>query len=137
MESNKRFLVKSVNIISWSEGCEGHFLKRTVSVAIVGWHLELDDRYVRSVLDKSDTSQGKAMVTSGSTAAATATATTATSGKERILSSSEDHDRRCLAGLCQYMTEMEYDITFATREFMRGASESDLAKGQEHQRDFK
>ena len=36
---------------------QGHFFKRTSSVDNVGWHLELDERYVRSVLDKSGMEQ--------------------------------------------------------------------------------
>ena len=41
----------------------GHFLKRTASVDILGLPLELDDRYARSVLDKTGMSQAKALVT--------------------------------------------------------------------------
>ena len=38
---------------------------RTISVDNFGWHLELYDRYVRSVLEKSGMSQAKAMVAPG------------------------------------------------------------------------
>ena len=45
---------------------QGHFLKRTTTVDNCGLHLELDNRYVRPVLEKFDMSQAMAMLSSGS-----------------------------------------------------------------------
>ena len=59
------------------------------------WHLELEEPYVRFVLDKSSTDQVKAVVTPGS---------------------------RETSGLCQFMSEMRYDTTIATKEVMQNAS---------------
>ena len=42
---------------------QGHFFKRTSSVDHVEWHLELDERYVRSVLDKSGMAYAESVVT--------------------------------------------------------------------------
>ena len=44
----------------------------------MGWHLELDERYVRSVLDKSGMGQANSAVTPGSKDAVT---TTGSAGK--------------------------------------------------------
>ena len=38
---------------------------RTISVDNFGWHFELYDRYVRSVLEKCGMSQATAMITPG------------------------------------------------------------------------
>ena len=59
-----RFLVKSASIISLVPGYDrqGHFLKRTISVDNFGWHLELDEHCVHSVLDKSGTAHSKSVV---------------------------------------------------------------------------
>ena len=52
-EFKKRFLVKKAEI-----GClrpehqkETHYLKRRICVDEFGWHIELDERYVKSLLD--------------------------------------------------------------------------------------
>ena len=44
----------------------GDFLKRAMSVGNCGCHLQLDDRYVRSVLDNSGMRQAKTRVPPGS-----------------------------------------------------------------------
>ena len=64
---------------------------------------------MRSVLDKSGVGEAKTVVTPGSQEAATVAATTAADGKDETkVSSSEHHGNRCMAGLCQYMSEMRY-----------------------------
>ena len=108
---NKRCLVKSANLTSWSEGFE-----RTLS----GWHLQEDDRCVQLGLDKSGMSQSKAMVTRGCNEAISAA--TAAGGKDgAILCSSEHHDGRSMVGLFQCMIEMKYGISWETKEVMQRA----------------
>ena len=49
----KNFLVKKAEIVSLrpQHHKETHFLKRRISVDDFGWHVELDQRYVKSLLD--------------------------------------------------------------------------------------
>ena len=44
---------------------QGHFRKPTTTVDNCGLHLELDNRYVRLVLEKFDVSQANAILSSG------------------------------------------------------------------------
>ena len=115
----ERLLVNSTSIISWLDGYErqGHFLKRTISVDYFGLHLELDERCVRSVVDKFVMDQANAVVTPGSKETSTAAAT---SGAKQLDTYSH-RDCRPLAGLCQ-LSEMCYDTACATKEVMRDAS---------------
>ena len=50
---NRNFLVKKSEIASLKPEhlSETHFLKRRISVDEFGWHVELDQRYVKSLLD--------------------------------------------------------------------------------------
>ena len=52
-EFNRNFLVKKSEIVSLKpeHQSETHFLKRRISVDEFGWHVELDQRYVKSLLD--------------------------------------------------------------------------------------
>ena len=52
-EFNRHFLVKKSEIVSLrpEHQSETHFLKRRISVDEFGWHVELDQRYVKSLLD--------------------------------------------------------------------------------------
>ena len=45
---------------------ETHFLKRRISVDEFGWHAELDQRYVKSLLDVMAMNHCKSMATTGS-----------------------------------------------------------------------
>ena len=45
---------------------EFHFLKRRISVDDFGWHVELDQRYVKSLLDAMAMNHCKSMATPGS-----------------------------------------------------------------------
>ena len=45
---------------------ETHFLKRRISVGEFGWHVELDQRYVKSLLDAMAMNHCKSMATPGS-----------------------------------------------------------------------
>ena len=52
-EFKKHFLVKKAEMMSsiQSSSRETHFLKRQICVDEFGWHIELDKRYVKSLLD--------------------------------------------------------------------------------------
>ena len=101
----------------------GHLLRRTISVETFRWLPELDDRYVRSVLDKSGTSQVQCNGDSSSNKNAR--------GKpETILSAREHHDHRSMAGLCEYMSEVRCDNSVADKEVMREASRPTLGSSQ-------
>ena len=45
---------------------ETHLLKRRISVDDFGWHVELDQRYVKSLLDAMTMNHCKSMATPGS-----------------------------------------------------------------------
>ena len=105
---NERFLVKSENIISlwttWTLSQANHFRDN------FGW--QPDERYVRSVLDKSGMGQVKAVLTSGSKAAST---TAAASGEKKkwTRSVTETSAQLDTASTCG---------TVATKEVMRVTS---------------
>ena len=67
-EFNRNFLVKKSEIVSLKpeHQSETHFLKRRISVDEFGWHVELDQRYVRSLLDVMAMNHCKSMATPGS-----------------------------------------------------------------------
>ena len=77
----------------------------------IGWHLELDERHVRSVLDRSGMGWAKAVVTAGSKEASTAA--TAAGEIFRTRTATETASREL---------EMSYDTSFATKEVMRDGS---------------
>ena len=66
-EFKNHFLVKKAEIVSLKSEHqnETHFLKRRISVGDFGWHVELDQRYVKSLLDAMAMNHGKSMVTPG------------------------------------------------------------------------
>ena len=94
---------------------ETHFLKRRISVDDFGWHVELDQRCVKSLLDAMAMNLCKSMATPG------------TKGQESShveaekLGPQEHREFRSGAGICQYMTEQRFDIAFSTKEIMRGS----------------
>ena len=111
---NKQFLVKFANIISWPKVFQnhGHCLKRTISVNIVGWHLDLDDPCIGKVWHKSGPKQWRHQATQRQQYQAALAA----GGKyERILSSSEHR----------------FGITCATKEVRREASTPTLGSLQD------
>ena len=115
---NERFFCQ--NPRTMLGGCErqGHFLKRIISADNFGWRAQLDEFYVRSVLDKSGLDQAKAVVTPGSKEASTA----ATAAQGKHVDTCSHRDYRSSAELCLNMFEMRYDATLATKEMMRGVS---------------
>ena len=117
----ERFSVKSANIISLVIGYERqrHFFKRQMSVDSFGWHLELDERYGRSVLDKSGMGQEKSAVTPGSKEA-TATA--------------ENAEKKVL-GHVQQSCGVRYGTTFATKVVMPRTPRWEACKKSRESRD--
>ena len=67
-EFNGNFLVKKSDIVSLKREhkSETHFLKRRISVHEFGWHVELDQWYVKSLLDAMAMNHCKSMATPGS-----------------------------------------------------------------------
>ena len=67
-EFKNHFLEKKAEIVSLKpeHQNEMHFLKRRISVDNFGWHVELDQRYVKSLLDAMAMNHCKSMATPGS-----------------------------------------------------------------------
>ena len=67
-EFHRHLLVKKSGIVSLKpeHQRETHFLKRRISVDEFGWHVELDQRYVKSLLDAMAMNHCKSMATPGS-----------------------------------------------------------------------
>ena len=116
-EFSGHFLVKKAEIVSLKpeHQSETHFLKRRISVDEFGWHVELDQRYVKSLLDAMATNHCKSMATPGSKGQEGNSAT-------EKLDAKEHREFRSGAGICQYMTEQRFDIAFSTEEIMREAA---------------
>ena len=108
-----------------------HFFKRTISEDNLGWHLGLDKRYGRPVLDKSGMGQEKSAVTLGGKEAMS----TAENAEQKVLGRVYSHrDYRSFAGVWQYVSEMRYDKTFTTKEVMREASNPTMGSLQTDKR---
>ena len=67
-EFKKHFLEKKAEKVSLSpqHQNETHFFKHRICVDDSGWHIEMDQRYVRSLLDTMGMNQCKSMATPGS-----------------------------------------------------------------------
>ena len=67
-EFKNYFLVKKAEIVSLKleHQNEIHFLKRRTRVDNFGWHVELDQRYLKSLLDAMAMNHCKSMTTPGS-----------------------------------------------------------------------
>ena len=66
-ELKNNVLVKKAEIMSLKPMYQNeiHFLKRRISVDNFGWHVELDQKYVKSLLDAMAMNHGKSMATLG------------------------------------------------------------------------
>ena len=107
-EFKNNFLVKKAEIVSVSlteHQNEIHILKRRISVDNFGWHVELDQRYVKSLWDAMAMIHRKSMATPGS------------KGQEssrnvadftEMLGPQEHREFRSGAGICQCMTEQRH-----------------------------
>ena len=96
-----------------------HFLKCRISVDSFGWHVKLDQRYVKSLLDAMAMNHCKSMASPGS------------KGQESSrnvadlieqLDLQEHREFRSGAEICQCMTEQRFDIAFSAKEIMREAA---------------
>ena len=116
VEFNGHFLVKKAEIASLKPEHQSgtHVLKRRISVDEFGWHVELDQRYVKSLLDAMAMNHCKSMATPGSKGQEGNSAT-------EKLDAREHREFRSVAGIFQYMTEQRFDIAFSTNEIMRGS----------------
>ena len=120
-EFKNNFLVKKAEIVSLKPEHQTkiHFLKRRISVDHFGWHVELDLRYLKSVLDAVAMNHCKSMATPGSEGQESSRNVTDLTEK---LNPQEHREFRSGAGICQYMTEQRFDIAFSTKEnHLRGS----------------
>ena len=113
-EFKKHFLVKKADIVSLrpEHQKETHFCKRRICVDDAGWHIELDQWYVRSLLDTMGMNTCKSLATPGSKDQEKQTT-------NEKLDPQEHREFRSGAGICQYMTEQRFDISFSTKEIVR------------------
>ena len=104
-EFKNHFLVKKAELVNLKpeHQSETHFLKRRISVDEFGWHVELDQRYVKSLLDAMAMNHCKSMATPGSMGQEGNNAT-------EKLDAKEHREFRSGAGIYQYMTEQRFDI---------------------------
>ena len=98
---------------------EIQFLKRRISVDNFGWHVELDLRYVKSLLDAMAMNHCKSMATPGSKGQESSRNVANVAEK---LDPQEHREFRSGAGICQHMTEQRFDIAFSTKEIMKEAA---------------
>ena len=87
-------------------------------LVILGWHVELDQRYVKSLLDAMAIHHFKSMATLGSKGQSSRNVADST----EKLDPQEHREFPSGAGICQYMTEQRFDIAFSTKEIMREAA---------------
>ena len=114
-EFNRHVMVKKSEIASLTleQQSETHFLKCRISVDEFGW--QLDQRYVKSLLDAMAMNHCKSMATPGSKGQEGNSVT-------EKLDAREPREFRSGVGICQYMTEQRIDIAFSTKEIMREAA---------------
>jgi len=116
-EYNQHFLVKKAEILSLHDDDlkEAYFLKRKISVDSEGWHLEMDQRYSDTLVERLGLSQGKTVTTPG-------TKEIGESDKSAKLNKKQHREYRGGAGIGMYMSEHRLDLCFATKELMREAA---------------
>ena len=117
-EFKNHFLIKKAEIVSLKpeHQIEIHFLKRRISADDFGWYVELDLRYVKSLLDAMAMNRCTSMATLGSKTQESSHVET------EKLDPQEPREFRSGAGICQYMTEQRLDIAFSSKEIMREAA---------------
>ena len=117
-EFKNHVLVKKAEIVSLRPELqkETHFLKRRISVDDFGWNVELDQRYLKSLLDAMAMNHCKSMATPGSKRQESSRVETENFYPQ------EHREFRSGAGICQYMTEQRFDISFRTKEITREAA---------------
>ena len=97
-EFKEHFLVKKAEIVSLrpEHQKETHFLERRICVDDFGWHVELDQRYVKSLSDAMAMNHCKSMVTPGSKGQESSLVETVK------LDPKEHREFRSGAGICQF-----------------------------------
>ena len=90
-----------------------------ISVDNFGWHVELDQKYVKSLLDALAMNHCKSMATPGSKGLESSRNVADSTEK---LDHQEHREFLSRAGICQYMTEQRFDIACSTTEIMREAA---------------
>ena len=120
-EFKNNFFSKKAEIVSLKPGHQNdiHFLKRRISVDNFGWHVELEQRYVKSLLDAMAMNHCKSVATPGSKGQESSRNVADLSEK---LVPQEHREFRSGAGICQNMTEQRCDVAFSTKEIMREAA---------------
>ena len=111
-EFKNHFLVKKAKIVSLKPDHQNeiHFLSRRISVwMIFGWHVELDQRYVKSLLDAMAMHHCKLMASPGSKGQESSPNVADSTEK---LDPQEHREFRSGVGICQDMTEQRFDIAF-------------------------
>ena len=78
-----------------------------------GWHVELDERSVKSLLDALAMNHCKSMDTPRSKGQESSRV------EPEKLDPQEHREFRSGAGICQYVTEQRFDIAFSTKETIR------------------
>ena len=116
-ELKKHFFVEKTEIVSLrhEHQRETHFLKRRICVDDFGWHVELDQKYVESLLDAMGMDNCRSMATPRSKEQERHAASDKLDPKKH-------QEFRSGAGICQYMTEQRFDSAFITKEIMRAAA---------------
>ena len=114
-EFKNHFLVKKAEIVSLKPEHQNeiHFLKRRISVDNFGWHVELDLRYVKSLLDAMAMNHCKSMATPGSNGQESSRNVADSTEK---LDPQEHREFRSGAGICHYMTEQRFGVAFSTKK---------------------
>ena len=123
-EVKNQFLVKKPEIVSLKPEHENeiHFLKRRINVDNFGWHVGLDQRCVKSLLDAMAMNHCKSMATPGSKGQESSRNVADSTEK---LDPQEHREFRSGAGICQFLTEQRFDIAFRRKETMREAARTD------------
>ena len=93
--------------------------KRRISVDNFGWHVVLDRRYVKSLLDAMEKNHCKSMAPPGSKGQESNQNVADSTEK---LDPQEHREFRSGAGICQCMTEQHFDIAISTKEIIREAA---------------
>ena len=120
-ELKNHILVKKAEIVSLKPEHQNeiHFLNRRISVDNFGWHVGLDQRYVKSLLDAMAMNHCKSMANPGSKEQESSEMwqIRLNSLIRRNIESSDQ-----VLEICQYMTEPRFDIAVSTQEIMREAA---------------
>ena len=90
-----------------------------ISVDNFGWHVVLDRRYVKSLLDAMEKNHCKSMAPPGSKGQESNQNVADSTEK---LDPQEHREFRSGAGICQCMTEQHFDIAISTKEIIREAA---------------